>query len=536
MSTSPERYGRYELLFPLGRGGMAEVFAARLRGEGGFEKLFALKRMHRHLADDETFVRMFLDEGRLAASIASPYVVPTHDLGRGEDGELFLVMDLVVGVSLSVIVRAAGKLAPAIAVEILAQAATGLHDAHQATALDGSPLGIVHRDVSPHNIIIGVDGRARIADFGVAHALQRVSSTAAGQLKGKYAYFSPEQARAREIDARSDVFALGIVAWEVLTGRRLFDADHPVDVIQQVVAEDAPNVASLAPEVPAPLCAVVARALRKDRRERFASAAEMARALRDAAAGTFSLADGGEIGRFVREQATEEIAGLLERLRGPTGVARGSGSGASRSASEPEPSPSDEASNAAGPPLSRPTRRVALAPTAHPLAPDVAPVPSDARAIARDETSVGWEPTGAARSRPRRALAGAVAAAVALIAVFGWWLSARPPEDRAPVSTAPARSGDDLSAASAPDPPLAATPAERAAERVAPAPASVSHAATTAALAAPRSRALAIAASTSARPLAAPSAPPPPSASAAAPPASHGPLIGVDAFDRHAHH
>src|SRR5262249_11675307 len=166
--------GRYELLFRLAVGGMAEVFVARLRGEGGFQKLVALKRMLRHLARDDAFVRMFLDEGSLAAEISSPHVVPTLDLGRATDGGLYLVMDLVVGATLSTLVKRASRenkgLPPAIAAEIVAQAATGLHAAHEAVGSNGAELHIVHRDVSPQNILVGADGRVRISDFGVAFA------------------------------------------------------------------------------------------------------------------------------------------------------------------------------------------------------------------------------------------------------------------------------------------------------------------------------------------------------------------------------
>ena len=195
----PRRMGRYELLFRIASGGMAEVYAARVVGEGGFEKLVAVKRMLPTLAEDEEFVQMFLDEARVAANISNAHVVQTLDLGRDSTGALYIVMDLVVGVTLSRILKEAAKVRRAIpvdmAVELLAQAASGLHAAHDATTPVGEPLHIIHRDVSPQNILVGVDGRVRITDFGVARAVARATQTQAGRIKGKFAYCSPEQLR-----------------------------------------------------------------------------------------------------------------------------------------------------------------------------------------------------------------------------------------------------------------------------------------------------------------------------------------------------
>ncbi|MBZ0119946.1 MAG: serine/threonine protein kinase, partial [Sandaracinaceae bacterium] len=249
MGRMPERkapgvYGRYETLFRIASGGMAEVYAARSRGEAGFQKLVALKRMLHHLTDDERFVTMFMDEGRLAANITSPHVVSTMDLGRADDGSLYLVMELVVGTTLSTLLRnaarAGGGIPIDIGVELLAQAAQGLHDAHEARTPFGAPLHIVHRDISPQNILVGTDGRARITDFGVARAIMRRTKTSTGEFKGKLSYFSPEQCADRNLDRRSDIFSLGVVAWETLTTRRLFHAENPLAVLERVTRMPIP--------------------------------------------------------------------------------------------------------------------------------------------------------------------------------------------------------------------------------------------------------------------------------------------------------
>ncbi|HEY8430227.1 MAG TPA: serine/threonine-protein kinase [Sandaracinaceae bacterium] len=309
------QFGRYEVLFKIAAGGMAEVYAARMVGEGGFEKMVALKRMLPTLAEDEKFVRMFLDEGRLAANIASPHVVQTLDLGRAEDDSLFLVMELVVGISLSALTKRLARtgtpMPVPVAVEILAQAAQGLHDAHEARTMYGEPLGIVHRDVSPQNVLVDVTGRARITDFGVARALQRMTNTQTGEVKGKLAYFAPEQARAKPIDRRADIFALGIVAWETIAGRRLFAGDNPAEVLMKLMELPVPRLDRLRSDVPPALADAIAGALERDRERRTQTAADFAHALRTSCV----PASAAEVGRFVREHGGKSLARLEEGLR-----------------------------------------------------------------------------------------------------------------------------------------------------------------------------------------------------------------------------
>lgn len=314
--AAPLTFGRYEALFHIASGGMAEVFAARLSGPAGFEKLVAVKRLLPEL-DDERFVGMFLDEARLAAHISSPNVVQTYELGRADDdGALYIVMELVVGITLfELCVNAVegpmrGMPIP-IVVEIMAQAAHGASDAHEATTPTGNLLHVIHRDISPQNILVGVDGRVRVTDFGIARAVSRSTETQVGQLKGKVAYVAPEQARGQELDPRCDVFALGVVTWEALTGKSLFNTGEPIETIQRVLNLPIPSPAKFRPDVPDALAEVVLWALQRDRDKRCPSAARFERALRDAIPGA---ASGRDISAFVHANGGPPLARIKKRI------------------------------------------------------------------------------------------------------------------------------------------------------------------------------------------------------------------------------
>ena len=312
--------GRYELLFRVASGGMAEVYAARVLGEAGFQKLVAVKRMLPSLADDEDFVKMFLDEARVAANISSPHVVQTLDLGRDDRGALFIVMELVVGVPLSRIMKEAAKVRRAVpvgmAVELLAQAALGLESAHRATTPIGTPLDIIHRDISPQNILVGVDGRARITDFGVARAVMRMSKTEAGRIKGKFAYCAPEQLRSQNIDQRIDIFALGIVGWEVLAGQRLFVAEHPLATMERVQSMPILPVHTVRSKVPEGVSRVIDHALQRNPEDRLSSAAEFGRQLRRAATDAgLELPLAGDITRFVKAAGGEPLTKMRTNIQ-----------------------------------------------------------------------------------------------------------------------------------------------------------------------------------------------------------------------------
>ncbi|HEX3344281.1 MAG TPA: serine/threonine-protein kinase, partial [Polyangiaceae bacterium] len=228
------RLGRYELLTLLASGGMAQVFIARLAGQHGFERLVALKTMRPEHAESDAFRRMFLDEAQLAARIRHVNVVEVLDLGD-EQGIVYQAMTLVEGDSVAALLRrrrqlGARGLPHGVAARIVADVLSGLHAAHELTDADGRALHIVHRDVSPQNVLVSVDGIAKIADFGIAKARLRLADeTDAGQIKGKFAYMAPEQLERRTTDRRADVFSTGVMLWEALTGKRLFGG---IDLIE----------------------------------------------------------------------------------------------------------------------------------------------------------------------------------------------------------------------------------------------------------------------------------------------------------------
>ena len=227
--TGPERLiGRYALFGEIASGGMATVHFGRLLGPVGFARTVAVKRLHPQFARDPEFVSMFLDEARVAARIQHPNVVATIDVVALE-GELFLVMEYVLGETFSKLLRSArnrGQRVPLrVVTALLAGSLHGLHAAHEAKNEHGEPLGIVHRDVSPQNVIVGIDGVARVLDFGVAKAVGRLQSTREGQLKGKLSYMAPEQIRSGQVDRRTDIYAASIMLWEALVGKRLYDGE-----------------------------------------------------------------------------------------------------------------------------------------------------------------------------------------------------------------------------------------------------------------------------------------------------------------------
>jgi serine/threonine-protein kinase len=324
LPTVPTHFGEYEVVARVAAGGMAEVYAARSRDPQGIDKLVAIKRLLEHLVDEQRFIEMFLDEARIAANIHSPHCVETLDLGRAEDGLPYLVMELVVGAPLSrLAARIDGPWPVPMVATLLAEAADGLHAAHEARDANGTELQIVHRDVSPQNVLVGIDGRVRIADFGVARAVMRITKTKTGQIKGKIGYFSPEQAMSSAIDRRSDIFSLGIIAWELLAGRRLFRAKQLLDVYKKIVQEDAPPLLEVAPHVPPGLAEAVMCALARDPNDRFQDAASFADALRAGALEAGRRPTSDEISDFVWQYAGEQVGALVRAIeRSDTGFNR----------------------------------------------------------------------------------------------------------------------------------------------------------------------------------------------------------------------
>ncbi len=305
--------GRYAMYDEIAAGGMATVHLGRLVGPAGFSRTVAIKKLHPQYARDPDFAAMFLDEARLAARIGHPNVVPVIDVVK-DGADLFLVMEYVHGESFSFVLRILAanrkRLPPRIVGNIIAGALAGLHAAHEATSESGKPLGIIHRDVSPQNVLLGADGVPRVLDFGVAKAAGQAHTTRQGEVKGKLRYMAPEQVRCGPIDRRVDIWAASVMLWEALTGHKLFHGDNDARIIMQILERDIPSPRHLAPDVPESLARVCLRGLARDRDERFATALEMATQI-EAAVGLVSPRD---VGAWVRRVAQARLEDRARRL------------------------------------------------------------------------------------------------------------------------------------------------------------------------------------------------------------------------------
>lgn len=315
--------GRYEFLVPIAQGGMAAVWAARLKGTRGFSKTVAVKTMLPTISDDPHFEQMFLDEAQLASRIRHPNVVEILDLGE-QDDLLYLVMEWVDGEPLSAIRRVAVKregIPRPIAVKVVQDAAAGLHAAHELKDPQGVTVGLVHRDISPQNVLITFDGVVKIVDFGVAKAAGRtVEHTNSGQIKGKPPYMSPEQALGKDIDRRTDVFALGIILYQLTTGKHPFRGENDMITLQNIVS-DRPIIPPRAydKDYPKPLEAVVMRALDRDPEKRFQTAAEFEAALDRVFPPTIPRVRTEDVGKFVKamlgDRGEERHAALRDAIK-----------------------------------------------------------------------------------------------------------------------------------------------------------------------------------------------------------------------------
>ncbi|RMG13233.1 MAG: serine/threonine protein kinase [Deltaproteobacteria bacterium] len=442
MSAGPQGgipFGRYELVRRIGEGGMGEVWLARDPAQPSVP--IVIKRVLPNLAGNEDVAIMFLDEARIAARLDHPGCVRVFDLGRQDDC-LFLAMEFISGIDLRRLVRRAWKAGHRMPYELIAetiaQAAAGLHYAHELRDEGGRPLGVIHRDVSPHNLMVARDGRVVVLDFGIAKAATNANVTAPGVLKGKLSYMSPEQATSKPLDRRSDIFSLGIVLWEACTGKRLFKAESSLATIQKIVQGEIPRPSALAPEFPPELEAIVLRALARDRDQRYPSAAEMEHALRGflSARGLPDLK--GALGRFTSAILAGETPPPLPppqehlgRLPSDAGALEFTPSSGSRVSNPLDGFPVAEP----GPPtLLDPALRGGAAP-ADPELPTVAeggmpPLPGTGPTAPPRAASAGeaaaWndEDLEVARGSRRALVAGLVVAAVAL-AAFGGYLAAR---------------------------------------------------------------------------------------------------------------
>ena len=288
-----DRIGQYRVLALLKQGGMATLYLCERSGVAGFRKHVAIKVVHPELSTDDRFIRMFVDEALLTSRIEHPNVVHVEELGVAND-QHFLVMEYVHGASLAQLMRALARnrrrMRPQLAVSIAIAAADGLHAAHEIRGVDGEPLNVVHRDVSPENILIGQTGHAKLIDFGVAKFRDRVAQTTiGGTLKGKVAYMAPEQARNEPVDRRADVYQLGIILWELLTMRRCFKGEMSLAFLERVRNPSISSPSELAPGISPALDSVVMKALSANPEERYQTAKEMRRALASAEAAALAL-------------------------------------------------------------------------------------------------------------------------------------------------------------------------------------------------------------------------------------------------------
>jgi eukaryotic-like serine/threonine-protein kinase len=312
-SEPAEKLGdRYAIYGEIASGGMASVHFARLVGPVGFSRTVAVKRLHANLREQEEFVRMFLDEARLATRVRHPNVVATIDVIETET-QICLVMEYVHGESLRRLARAAmsqgGRVPRRIVAAIIIGALHGLHAAHEAKNERGEPLNMVHRDVSPHNIIVGTDGIARVIDFGIAKAKGQLRDTDVGTIKGKFAYMAPEQLVGANVNRSADIYAASVVLWELLTGRRLFGSKIDSSVLERARVQIAPP-STFVPSLTPALDGIVLRGLAADPEQRFPSARELARAIEDCIA----PASSADVGEWVERMAHERLEGREREL------------------------------------------------------------------------------------------------------------------------------------------------------------------------------------------------------------------------------
>jgi serine/threonine-protein kinase len=421
---APQAIGRYWLYDEIAAGGMATVHLGRLVGPAGFTRTVAIKKLHPQFAKDDEFSSMFLDEARIAARIRHPNALTALDVVASK-GELYIVMDYIHGESLGKLLRG-GPVPLAVASSVNTQALLGLHAAHEAVDDHGQPLEIVHRDVSPQNILVGVDGVARVVDFGIAKAASRVHTTQAGKIKGKLSYMSPQQVQSEDVDRRADIFAAGVVLWESVVGRKLL-ARGDATILRVTQWQGIPDE-DLA-LVPAFLQPIIKRALARDPAERYATAREMAIELADTVPPASSL----EVGDWVEQRAHQILA---DRARALSDVER-------QTSSDVRPA------FASGYPRHSSSEETRTALSSADLVPSV---------------------QGEQKKRKRAAVIVTFGAAVLLVLV--WMLQRGEPPAAAPVAAAPIAAAPVAAAPVAPVPAVAAAPVELAAAVAAePAPA-----------------------------------------------------------------
>jgi len=294
-------FGHFEILGRIARGGMAEVYLARDRHPDGSVRHVVVKRVLPEYQDNQEFLDMFLDEGKMATRLYHPNVCHVYECGE-VDGNTFMALEWVYGVPLRQLIRRSSEnkgIPPAVGAKIIAKVAAALHYVHNAKGVHGKSLDIIHRDVSPHNVMISWDGNIKLLDFGIAKTSAKESQTDAGVLKGKYSYLSPEQARGQRIDPRADIFSLGICLYEALTGKPLYHRETVLNTLTAITDEPVPSARDVNPEVSTALDAIVKKALAKEPENRYATAGEMQEALDEALITQSEYVDPTRIANFL---------------------------------------------------------------------------------------------------------------------------------------------------------------------------------------------------------------------------------------------
>ena len=317
-TSFPIRFGKYILLDRLASGGMAEVFRAKVTGAEDFQRLVAIKCMLPTLARDPQFATMFVDEAKLASQLSHANIVQIHELGK-IDERLYIVMELINGHDLRHIIRTAKKknlpIPFGFTAYVINRAAEGLDYAHSKTGMTGDPLNLIHRDISPQNILVSYDGGVKIVDFGIAKAEHRRTETNAGVLKGKFSYMAPEQVMGANLDKRSDIFALGIVLFELLTQKRLFHGKTDVAIMDRVRNAAVPKLVDVMPSAPPEFEDVIERALARNPTDRYANAMEMAEALQPILIETRSIFGGKQASEFMKVLYETELESLQQLFK-----------------------------------------------------------------------------------------------------------------------------------------------------------------------------------------------------------------------------
>ncbi len=310
--------GKFKLIAELGRGGMSEVYLAVIAGPAGFNKLVVVKLIKGELAEDPDFISMFLEEARLSARLSHPNVVQTNEVGEF-GGRYYIAMEYLEGQAYSRILHRLGRdrgLPLGMSLRTLSDVLQGLHYAHELPDFDGSPLGVVHRDVTPHNVFITYDGQVKVVDFGIAKAMNSSHETRTGMLKGKVGYMAPEQARGERVDRRADIFSVGVMLWEAAVGKRLWKGLNEVQILHQLLSGDIPSPRSMRPDISSQLESIIMKAVASDRDKRHSTALELQGELED-------LMDSGnerntlrEVGRLLSQTFEDErrkLKGIIEQ-------------------------------------------------------------------------------------------------------------------------------------------------------------------------------------------------------------------------------